>query len=115
MSLNTFALGQKIKAIRKSKGLTQQALSELVDCSPTYVSYIENGQKAMSLETLVNIANALEVSTDVLLVDSLDTVFFSSNIVENYEMADCTHSERRILNEILLSCKQILRRNRKYR
>ena len=113
MSLDTKALGQKIRAIRKSKGLTQQALSELIDCSPTYISYIESGHKSMSLETLVGIANAMDVSTDLLLQDSLITRRSSSTSISSDMMADCSSAERRILTDILLACKQALRRNRR--
>ena len=115
MSLDTVALGQKIKAIRKSKGLTQQVLSELVDCSPTYISYIESGHKTMSLEMLVDIANALESSTDILLADSLDTIPATIVPGTHVVMADCSGAERRILIDVLLACKQTLRRNRKYK
>ena len=44
-------------------------MAELVDLSPMHVSVIERGVKLPKLETLINIANVLDVSADVLLQD----------------------------------------------
>ena len=63
------AIGRRIKAARERKGLTQEELAEEVDLSPMHVSVIERGVKLPKLETLMNIANALDVSADVLLQD----------------------------------------------
>ena len=63
------AIGRRIKAARERKGLTQEELAEEVNLSPMHVSVIERGVKLPKLETLINIANALDVSADVLLQD----------------------------------------------
>ena len=71
MVINYIAIGKKVRAIRKRRGLSQMVLAELIDRSPSYISCIETGSKSMSLETLVALANALNVSSDELLVDSM--------------------------------------------
>ena len=58
MALNYILLGKRIQTIRKKKGLSQAKLSEIIDKTPTYVSYIESGIKSPSLDTLILIANA---------------------------------------------------------
>ena len=63
------AVGQRIKETREAKGLTQEDLAAIVDLSPTHVSVIERGLKVAKLDTFVAIANALDVSADVLLID----------------------------------------------
>ena len=68
-SMNQKAVGRRIKAAREKKQLTQEQLAELVDLSPMHVSVIERGVKLPKLETLINIANVLNVSADVLLQD----------------------------------------------
>ena len=68
-SMNQQAIGRRIKAARERKRLTQEQLAELVDLSPMHVSVIERGVKLPKLETLINIANVLDVSADVLLQD----------------------------------------------
>ena len=63
------AIGARIKAARERAGLTQEDLAAELDMSPTHISVLERGRKAPKLETLVNIANTLHVSTDMLLQD----------------------------------------------
>ena len=63
------AVGQRIKAARETKNLTQEELAALVNLSTTHVSVIERGLKVTKLDTFVAIANALDVSADALLID----------------------------------------------
>lgn len=63
------AVGQRIKAAREAKNLTQEELAALVNLSTTHVSVIERGLKVTKLDTFVAIANALDVSADALLID----------------------------------------------
>jgi len=63
------AIGARIKAARERAGMTQEDLAAELDMSPTHISVLERGRKAPKLETLVNIANTLHVSTDMLLQD----------------------------------------------
>ncbi|MFL0270123.1 helix-turn-helix domain-containing protein [Candidatus Clostridium radicumherbarum] len=64
-------LGKRIKEERLKKNLTQEQLAEIVNVSSVYVSHIENASTKPSLETLVNLSNALDVTPDFLLFDSL--------------------------------------------
>lgn len=45
------AVGQRIKAAREKKGLTQEELAALIDISPTHISVIERGTKIPRLDT----------------------------------------------------------------
>ena len=84
ISMNQKAVGRRIKAAREQKRLTQEQLAELVDLSPMHVSVIERGVKLPKLETLINIANVLDVSADVLLQDVVNnqTKLFASEASE---------------------------------
>jgi len=70
--MNWQAVGARIKAARKEKHLTQENLAALVDLSTPHISALERGVKPPSLETLIIIANELEVSADTLLQDVID-------------------------------------------
>ena len=70
--MNQKAIGRRIKAAREKRQLTQEQLAELVDLSTMHVSVIERGVKLPKLETLINIANVLDVSADVLLQDVIN-------------------------------------------
>lgn len=113
MTINYTAIGQRIRTIRKREGISQNVLSEMIDKSPTYLSYIEGGVKSMSLETFVQVANALKVSADDLLVDNL---IFNQNM-SHFEfqklLSDCSEVERAILLDVLTATKRTLRKNRK--
>lgn len=104
MTINYSLIGNRIKSARKAKGLSQSALSELIDRSVGYMSYIETGSKKPSLETLIQIANALDVTIDELLSDNLAAASPVSNTQINQLLSDCSAFEKRV---ILLSIKSI--------
>lgn len=66
------AIGRRIKLAREQRGLTQEELAEALDMSPMHISVLERGAKPPKLETLVNIANVLHVSADLLLQDVIE-------------------------------------------
>ena len=72
--LNYKLVGQRIRAIRKKRGMTQERLAELAEISPQHCSGIETGAAKGSLPALVKIANALNASMDELLLDSISAV-----------------------------------------
>lgn len=78
MDLNE--IGSRIKAERRRRNLSQEKLAELINVSPHYIYEIERGLKAMSLETLVNLSAALDISTDYLLFG--DTQNSSQSLAE---------------------------------
>ena len=65
-------LGVRIREARKSRGYTQSELAELTEYSVQHISHVETGNTKLSVELLICIANALDVSLDELLIDSLD-------------------------------------------
>jgi transcriptional regulator with XRE-family HTH domain len=73
MELNKKLLGKRIREARLKKDLTQENLAETINVSSFYISRLESGSKSPSLETLVKISNALEVSIDYLLANTLHT------------------------------------------
>ena len=71
--MDSRAIGQRIKKFRKTKVWTQENLAERLGMSVAYVGMLERGVKIPKLQTLVLIANTLDVSADQLLADVLDT------------------------------------------
>ncbi len=69
--MDSVSIGKKIRYYRENKKWTQEAFAEKIGLSLTYVGMIERGEKVPKLETFIKIANALEVSTDILLSDVL--------------------------------------------
>lgn len=60
-------LGERIRALRKEKNIKQEKLAELVDKTTEHISFIERGERAPSLELLLNLAQILNVSLPYLL------------------------------------------------
>lgn len=54
-------LGTRIKEVRRSRGLTQEKLSEKAGISTRYLSRLEVGKQNPSIDTLVKIAKALTI------------------------------------------------------
>lgn len=109
MALNRQAIGRHIRELRKKRNMSQDKLSELIDKSPTYMSYIECGTKNMSLDTFVRIANVLGTSADLLLVENLSRVPIAASREITELLSECTDLERNILVCILKASKAALR------
>ncbi len=66
-------LGIRIKKTNELKRhLSQEKLAEMLVISTSYMGQIERGEKRLSLENLVNIANVLNCSIDELLRKSTE-------------------------------------------
>lgn len=57
----------RLKEIRKEKRLTQEELAERADISRVMVSRYETGTVIPTVDVLVSLADALDVTTDYLL------------------------------------------------
>ncbi|MCM1222888.1 MAG: helix-turn-helix domain-containing protein [Lachnospiraceae bacterium] len=109
MALNYILLGKRVREIRIKKRMSQTELSELIDKTPPYVSYIESGIKSPSLDTLVLIANALGVTADMLLAESLENHLLVDEAEYAELMDDCSPYERRVLIENARALKKTMR------
>lgn len=110
MELNYALIGERIKKIRKSKKMTQDKLSELSSISPQHLSQIESAKTKLSLPTLINICNALEVTADKILCDVLKaetTEEVNADIAEVF--GGCTADEIYLMLSVANSLKQSLR------
>ena len=65
-------LGMKIRQLRRQKSLTQEQLAEIAGISPSFLGHIERGTRVASVDTLVALCNALQVTPNYLLSASLN-------------------------------------------
>lgn len=114
MTLNYKIIGKGIKQARKRKKFSQEVLAEIIDKSSSYISYIETGKKHLSLETLVDIANALEVSADELLSYNIE---HRNEIKSEFTviLEKCTTYERKVITDVAKALKQSLQEERRQR
>lgn len=94
--MNTSSIGKRIRKYREAKGWRQEDFAEKVGLSVTYTGMIERGEKVPKLETFITIANALEVSADLLLADVLTTGYNvkSSEITEKISSLPASERDR---------------------
>ncbi len=62
------ATGQRIKALRKGKGLTQEGFAESVGLTVSAVSKIEIGDRVPSIDTFVLLSDFFRVSLGYLVL-----------------------------------------------
>jgi transcriptional regulator with XRE-family HTH domain len=71
MELDYKKIGIRIKDERLKQNISQEKLAEFINMSKEHVSHIECGTTKLSLPALVKICNSLEITPDLLLLDSL--------------------------------------------
>ncbi len=89
--------------LRMKRGVTQLQLAEPIDVSNVYVCNLESGKKTPSVDTLIHIANALEVSTDNILYDCFE---YHRNKAQHDEFSmildACSREDRDMILEIMI-------------
>ena len=102
--LNYYEIGQRIRKFRKANNLSQDALAEQVAISTTHMSHIETGNTKLSLQVLVDLAEALGVGTDDLLFDAANCRTAAVSEIQSV-LDGCTPAETKIMAEVLRSTK----------
>ena len=103
-------IGARIRTVRQSRKMTQERLAEMVGVGVTHISHIETGKSIPSLQTFVDILNALDCSADELLCIEVEKArpTYDSWITE--QLADCSQAEIKLITELVLTTKAALRR-----
>ncbi len=105
--MNYEFLGNQIRKQRKLKKYTLEQLAEKLDVSTTFIGQIERAKGIPSVETLVKIANALEVSVDSLLFGDLNTAAGQAHFISriNELTANFSQDERAFVLDFIESFK----------
>jgi predicted transcriptional regulator/DNA-binding XRE family transcriptional regulator len=62
-------LGQKLRALRRREGLTQQQLAERLTISPAYLNLIENGKRPLPAHVLIALAQLFQLDLTAFAAD----------------------------------------------
>ena len=76
-------IGKRVRVIRELHKKTREQLAEVAEISPQFLFEIETGRKSMKAQTIINLAKALEVTTDYILTGNNDAP--TSKILKNLE------------------------------
>ena len=94
-------IGKNIRKYRLMKKLRQEDLAEKAGLTANYIGMVERGEKIPSLETFINILNALGVSADMVLSEVLDTGYTVKNSMLNEKLEKLTPEDRDRIYEVL--------------
>ena len=94
-------IGDRIREVRKSKGLTQEQLAEKADMSVNFLGEIERNQKLPGLYIFTNIITALDISADYILRDVLSSgkCYVDDETIKRLEKVSPKH--RKIINDLI--------------
>jgi transcriptional regulator with XRE-family HTH domain len=71
IEINYKLIGLRLRAVRLKRGVTQEQIAERAGISAQHCSGIECGNAKVSLPSLIRLCNALEITTDDVLMDSI--------------------------------------------
>lgn len=99
-------IGLRIQKRRTEKKMTQAELAELIDTNQKHLSRIEGGYHRCTLDIIVAISKALDVSVDYLIADYEDSSNPSTLKVIIDEIKDMTPKQLEMLQENIKTIKK---------
>ena len=103
-------IGMRIRTARQKKNMTQEQLAEIVGVGVTHISHIETGNSVPSLQTTIDIINALDCSADELLCIEIKQ---ARSVYENWLgelIRDCNQQELKLITDVIIGLKASMRR-----
>ena len=111
MKVDYVLLGTRLKEQRQRRMLTQQQLAEKVSLTPGFISRIETGKKKPSLEALLSICKALNITLNDLLVGNQIPQESDYNAEIAELLFNYNESERRLIFEITKAVYKAIKKN----
>ena len=107
--MDYYAIGQRIRKIRKAKGLSQEQIAEKVGISVTHMSHIETGNTKLSLEVFAAITETLDCRADELLFGTREVIGSEALGDIVLTLQSLSPKERCVVAEIVKSAAQALK------
>lgn len=106
--LDYLKIGQRIRRLRRENNLSQEQLAEKVWISTTHMSHIETGSTKLSLPVLVDLAAALNVSTDEILTDPNDRAAAHTQDEIFSVISECSPAQARFIADLVKGAKKAM-------
>lgn len=101
LDIDYTALGKRIASLRRKRRLTQEQLAEMAELSIVYISHIENSRSIPSLETVMKLCAALEITPNELLLGTSQNMTDYLQTEVQQKLMLCTPSERRLVDRFI--------------
>ena len=103
------SIGKRIRDLRIKNNLTQGQLAKKTGLSAAHISNIETAHTKVSLPSVVDIANILNVSVDELVGDSIRPLTNAHARSIYMLLEDCSNDELKFMCDVLETMKKSLR------
>lgn len=107
IELDFKVIGARIQKSRTEKKMTQADLAEKIDTNQKHLSRIEGGYHRSTLDAIVAIARALDVSVDYLIADYNDSSNPSTLQVILDDIRDFTPQQLELLQDNIKAIKKL--------
>lgn len=107
IELDFKVIGARIQKCRTERKMTQAELAEIIDTNQKHLSRIEGGYHRSTLDAIVAIARALDVSVDYLIADYNDSSNTSTLQVILDEIRDFTPQQLDLLQDNIKTIKKL--------
>lgn len=94
-------IGLNIRKCRNAKKMRQEDLAQKANVSSNYISAVERGVKIPSVETLIDIMNALGVSADMIFCDVIDAGVTEKNNQLDAKVSQLSTKDRKTVYDVL--------------
>ena len=96
------AIGKRIQNLRKSLGISRREMAAKIGKAEKYYADIERGYCGMSLDTLVDISNCLNITLDYIILGEKDRGTPSTELESIlFYMKDCDETRRKKALQLL--------------
>lgn len=99
--MNLTSIGKNIRKYRTLKKMSQEILAQKTSLSVNYIGMIERGEKTPSLESFINIVNALGISADMVLVEVLDKGYEVRDSLINESIAKLSIEDKNKIYDVI--------------
>lgn len=103
MKIDYREVGRRMAKRRKELGLKQYQVCEMIDVNYKYISNLETGRSAPSLEMLMDICTALKTTPDYLLIGT-DGNITNDTLTDKISRLD--NKSKLLLNDIIDTIKK---------
>lgn len=92
-------IGNRIRIERDKFDMTREKLSEILNISPYFLGQIERGERKMSINTLINLAECLHISLDYLFFEQVNNN--TNNNVLYSLINKCSEKEVKVIEGLI--------------